>query len=183
MIKQIISFILTGLLLMQVAFADITVVSGGSSTVLAGHASDNIVFQVIDDKGHPSTEQTVNFKVVNPLGDQLTEALLHDSAKTDNDGKVTTLVKGDHTIRLGNYTVTATDNCDGALTPTLTAGLASGATFPVGTTDVSYTVADAVGNGNNCTFSVTIEDNTPPVLTCPQMLFIRDGHCSTNDRL
>jgi hypothetical protein len=50
---------------------------------------------------------------------------------------------------------TGTDNCAGATT-TQTAGLQSGATFPVGTTTNTYTVTDAAGNTASCSFTVTV---------------------------
>ncbi len=52
----------------------------------------------------------------------------------------------------------------GAPVTTMTAGLADGATFPVGATTVTYEVVD--GNGNNpqtCSFIVTVVDNEAPV--------------------
>jgi len=48
-----------------------------------------------------------------------------------------------------------TDNCAGATTAQ-TAGLPSGATFPLGTTTNTYTVADAAGNTASCSFKVTV---------------------------
>ncbi|HOY32136.1 MAG TPA: HYR domain-containing protein, partial [Bacteroidales bacterium] len=59
-----------------------------------------------------------------------------------------------------------TDNCPGATT-TQTAGLASGSTYPVGTTTNSFMVTDAAGNTNTCSFTVTVHDNQPPLITCP----------------
>jgi hypothetical protein len=58
-----------------------------------------------------------------------------------------------------------TENCAGSTT-TLTAGLESGATFPVGITTQTYTVTDGGGNTDSCSFTVTIEDNEPPVASC-----------------
>lgn len=58
---------------------------------------------------------------------------------------------------VGNYTTPAgTDNCGGATT-NLTAGLASGSVFPIGTTTVTYTVTDASGNSASCSFTVTVK--------------------------
>lgn len=48
-----------------------------------------------------------------------------------------------------------TDNCGGATT-TQTAGLPSGAAFPVGTTTNTYRVTDASGNSVECSFTVTV---------------------------
>jgi len=56
---------------------------------------------------------------------------------------------------------TANDNCDGALTPT--GSHAPGATFPVGTTTVTYNVSDAAGNAAaTCSFTVKVYDGEPP---------------------
>jgi hypothetical protein len=55
-----------------------------------------------------------------------------------------------------NYTApVGTDNCAGATT-TQTGGLASGATFPVGTTTNTFRVTDAAGNYTDCSFTVTV---------------------------
>jgi hypothetical protein len=55
-----------------------------------------------------------------------------------------------------NYTApVGTDNCAGATT-TQTGGLASGATFPVGTTTNTFRVTDASGNHTDCSFTVTV---------------------------
>ncbi len=49
---------------------------------------------------------------------------------------------------------TATDNCDAA--PSIVCDWASGATFPIGTTLVTCTAADACANSTPCTFQVTV---------------------------
>src|SRR5204862_5739159 len=55
-----------------------------------------------------------------------------------------------------NYTApVGTDSCAGATT-NQTGGLASGATFPVGTTTNTFRVTDAAGNHADCSFSVTV---------------------------
>ncbi len=61
---------------------------------------------------------------------------------------------------------TATDNC-GNVTVAQTSGPASGSSFPTGTTGVSFTATDGSGNTAACSFSVSIQDLTPPVITCP----------------
>ena len=62
---------------------------------------------------------------------------------------------------------TVSDNCPGVVGPTLVAGGADGTVFVFGTTTVTYSVVDAAGNMNDCTFSVTVNDTENPVLTCP----------------
>lgn len=61
-----------------------------------------------------------------------------------------------------SFTVTATDNCS---SPTIVTSAASGSSFPVGTTTVNATATDAAGNSSNCSFTVTVNDITPPVIT------------------
>lgn len=58
----------------------------------------------------------------------------------------------------------ATDNCTG-VTVIQTAGLASGSTFPVGTTVNAFLATDASGNTSTCSFNVTVNDNIAPVIT------------------
>jgi len=62
---------------------------------------------------------------------------------------------------------TATDNCDGTLTPSQTGGLSSGSDFPIGVSTIEYTATDASGNTEVCSFTITVEDQEPPVLSCP----------------
>ncbi|MBK8565583.1 MAG: HYR domain-containing protein [Saprospiraceae bacterium] len=64
---------------------------------------------------------------------------------------------------------TATDNCDvPPPTPVRTVGPASGSTFPVGVTTITYIATDSKGQASApCTFTVTVVDNQRPSITCP----------------
>ncbi|NNF29886.1 MAG: HYR domain-containing protein [Flavobacteriaceae bacterium] len=62
-------------------------------------------------------------------------------------------------------TPVGTDTC-GNTTTTLTGGLASGSTFPVGTTTNTFLIEDECGNSTTCSFDVTVVDNEPPVANC-----------------
>ncbi|MEG4235765.1 HYR domain-containing protein [Microcoleus sp. Pol11C3] len=80
-----------------------------------------------------------------------------------------------------NYTTPAgTDNCAGATTA-MTTGLASGSTFPIGTTTVTYVVTDASGLTATCSFDVTVV-GVPPVIVCPSDIIVSNttGACGTN---
>ena len=60
-------------------------------------------------------------------------------------------------------TPTFTDNCPGA-----TASNDAPASFPVGSTTVTWTVTDAGGNSSSpCTQVVTVTDDEDPTITCP----------------
>lgn len=61
---------------------------------------------------------------------------------------------------------TATDNCAGVVG--VQKSHAPGATFSKGTTTVTYTFTDVAGKESTCTFTVTVVDNTLPVVSnCP----------------
>lgn len=75
---------------------------------------------------------------------------------------------------------TVTDNCTSPITPVLDAGLASGSSFPEGTTTVTYTGTDQAGNEGSCSFTVTVTDDEDPVITCPSDITVDNdpGLCS-----
>lgn len=65
------------------------------------------------------------------------------------------------------YTVLRTDNCAGH-SLNLLGGLASGSSFPGGTTVVTYQAVDASGNTSPpCSFNVIVNDVEAPTITCP----------------
>lgn len=79
----------------------------------------------------------------------------------------------------GNITVDAGNNCEATVmwtapaatdncTVSLTSTHASGSTFPLGTTLVTFTATDGAGNASTCSFNVTVKDQNPPTFTnCP----------------
>jgi hypothetical protein len=110
-------------------------------------SSDDVVFTVVDNTP-PTISCPVDIVVYLPLNSTDTSAVV-------------------------NYTApTGADNCSGANT-TQTAGLASGASFPMGTTTNTFTVTDGAGHSVSCSFTVTVlynftgffsPINNPPVL-------------------
>jgi uncharacterized repeat protein (TIGR01451 family) len=58
-----------------------------------------------------------------------------------------------------------TDNCAGAST-SQTAGLGSGAFFPVGVTTETFEVTDGSGNTAQCSFTITVNDIDRPAVDC-----------------
>ncbi|MGB0949265.1 MAG: HYR domain-containing protein, partial [Marinirhabdus sp.] len=63
----------------------------------------------------------------------------------------------------------AVDPNGGSVTVTQTAGPASGSDFPVGDTVVTFmaTNDEAPNETTSCSFTVTVVDNQPPMITCP----------------
>ncbi len=86
-----------------------------------------------------------------------------------------------HTVAGFDFDPTFDDNCPGATISNDYNSEASlaGATFPIGTTTVVWTVTDAAGNTANCSIDVVVEDNEAPVLTCPETVtaFTSLGTC------
>ncbi len=72
-----------------------------------------------------------------------------------------------------NYTVSATDNCSSPITYTYSK--ASGTVFSVGSTTVEVTATDASGNAVSKSFTVTVVDNQPPVITAPANIDVLFG--------
>ena len=64
---------------------------------------------------------------------------------------------------------TAKDNCEVHVTRT---GVPQGNFFPVGPTTITYTATDGAGNQTSATQLVTVIDNTPPTITCPENIFV-----------
>ena len=80
---------------------------------------------------------------------------------------VATVLTGVSTTVIDYTTPVGTDNCPAANTAQ-TEGIGSGGNFPVGVSTESYTVTDAAGNSSSCSFTVTITETGPPIISgCP----------------
>ncbi|MBL0082837.1 MAG: HYR domain-containing protein [Saprospiraceae bacterium] len=112
-------------------------------------------FQVTDASGNTATCSFTVTVTDNQVPNITCPANVNQNVSSGTCGAVAT-----YTAPVG------TDNCPGSTT-VRTAGLASGATFPVGTTTNTFRVTDASGNSATCSFTVTITDNELPGITCP----------------
>jgi hypothetical protein len=72
------------------------------------------------------------------------------------------------------FDVSSTDNCT-STTLTQNEGLASGASFPVGTTLNTFTATNGAGLTANCSFNVTVNDNTAPTANCQNQTIALDA--------
>lgn len=80
-------------------------------------------------------------------------------------GNITLNVNPGQCGAVANFSATATDNCGSA---TVAYSKNPGTLFPVGVTTVTATATDAANNiSAPCSFTVTVVDNTLPVVNCP----------------
>ena len=93
---------------------------------------------------------------------------------TDNQGPVWTNVPSNIVVPTASGTCDAVvtwsvpiaaDNCTAQ--PVVTSNRAPGTVFALGTTAVVYTSVDAAGNSSQATFTVTVVDQTAPVIATP----------------
>lgn len=71
-----------------------------------------------------------------------------------------------------------------AASPLTGINFASGTSFNLGVTTVTYTVSDPSNNTATCSFTVTVNDQTPPLITCPANVVANTslngtGNCAT----
>jgi large repetitive protein len=75
------------------------------------------------------------------------------------------------------YSISASDNVDPS--PSINCDHASGSTFPLGTTTVHCTATDNSNNSAQASFTVTVQDTTPPVLSLPGDITVPVGTAVT----
>jgi len=112
----------------------------------------NVTCTATDDAGNSRTGN-FNVTVVDTTPPALTLPANITEEATGPSGKVVT------------FSATATDLVDGARPVTCVPP--SGSTFPIATTTVNCSASDTRGNTANSSFTVTVQDTTPPTLTLP----------------
>ncbi len=70
---------------------------------------------------------------------------------------------------VANFAGVAFDVEDGNISGDIIATPPSGSVFPVGDTTVTLSVTDSDGNTSTCSFTVTVNDNEPPVAVCQDL--------------
>ena len=134
------------------------------------HVGTNLVtWTVTDTSGNISTcvQQVIVRDIQNPVINCPTNLVLTTDPGQCSRSNVT-------------FTVGWADNCG---VTNVVSSMASGSTFPVGTTTVTNTVTDASGNTTTCTFTVTVTDTQNPVIICPGNLVLAadPGGCSRSN--
>ncbi len=133
---------------------------------------------VKDDRYHPTSAAIgVVIDADPPVFDDPSLSVGVSTEATSPDGAVVTFI----TEATGSggaevtFEVTATDPGGVTIVITKTATgevVNSGDLFPLGTTLVTATATDAVGNSSSLTFGITVQDTTPPVITIPANMVV-----------
>jgi hypothetical protein len=141
-----------------------------SVATIAGVRDDNAQL----DASYPVGVTTVTWTATDIHGN--TSSCTQTITVTDDENPVITCPASiTHTADAGvcSYTVnigtaTATDNCAVATIVGVRDDNAQlDASYPVGTTTVTWTATDIHGNSSTCTQTITVTDDEKPVITCP----------------
>ncbi|MCH4823312.1 HYR domain-containing protein [Gramella lutea] len=133
---------------------NITLVSGPAPGESFPIGTTTVTYRATDDEGN---FVECSFDVTISDDQAPTIADMNDITMNNDPGVCGAVVSFDAPM--------ASDNCE-IDSVTLTAGLDSGAEFPVGTTEVTYTATDNAGNSVSSSFTVTVIDAEAPTLTC-----------------
>jgi gliding motility-associated-like protein len=128
----------------------------------------------------PTGTTTVTYTATDAAGNTATCSF--DVTVTDTEAPVFTDCPSDITVNndpgvcgaVVNWPApTATDNCSAV---TLTSNYNPGDLFPTGTTVVTYTATDAIGNSFTCSFDVTVNDVEEPVISGLSDISVCEGN-------
>ncbi len=137
----------------------VTVTQSPLAGTVVGIGTHTITVTATDGAGNPATS-TTTFTV----NDATAPAISAPANVTVNTGAGATSCGATVTqAQLG--TATATDNSGNVSIQRK--GVPAGNVFPVGTTTITYTATDDVGNSSTATQTVTVIDNTAPTITVP----------------
>ncbi|NVJ45691.1 MAG: DUF5011 domain-containing protein, partial [Cytophagia bacterium] len=132
-----------------------------SGAGIVGAVVNQVTLTATDATGNTSTA-IANVTVIDEIAPEIT-------APSD-DSIVATSAAG----AVVNYTTpVGTDNC--SVTTELTAGFASGETFPIGTTVVTYTATDGSGNATSASFNIEVLGLAPEIIVPTNIILNNDA--------
>jgi uncharacterized repeat protein (TIGR01451 family) len=142
-----------------------TLVGPGSHTIhlTANDGASNPGPDGIPDTADDGTGNTTEKDITFTVSDQTAPSInCPANITTSND-------PGTCSATVNPGTATATDNCD--TTPTITGTRSDNqplnASYPKGTTTITWTATDDANNSSSCTQTVTVNDTESPTISCP----------------
>lgn len=138
--------------------------------VLSGVGAHSIQWRMTDASGNQTVAPLISVNVSDATAPSVT-CPANVITTTDPSNTCSRAVTGIGATYSDNCSVTSVTWSASAPTSLSSAptGIndASGTVFQLGVTTVTYTVSDGVNAPVNCNFSVTVNDNDAPVITCP----------------
>ena len=162
---------------------------------ITGETIDNGMNDASGTAFNPGTS-TITYTITDASGN--TGTCSFDVVVTDNEAPsiscpnniITGMDIGQCSATINNIAPTAaSDNCPSAITFTLTGATsgmgnddASGTAFSAGVTTITYVNTDSSGNSSSCSFTITVNDNLPPTISCPANISVNTdaGQCNAN---
>ena len=138
------------------AVGPVTITTSIASNTTFAIGTTTVTVTATDGHGNVAV-QTFNVKVQDTTAPVIVSAPNLTLEATSTAGAVAT------------FAASATDAVG---TITYTYSIASGSTFAVGTTSVTVTATDSAGNHSSKTFTVKVQDTTPPVISAPANMTI-----------
>ena len=135
-------------------------VNASTSQDLENLSEGSYTVTVTDDNGNTDST-SINLIVTD--SEAPTISCLSDQNKTTDSGNC------DYTVQGAEFNPSSfDDNCTGATISNNynNSDSLAGATFPLGTTNVIWTVTDASGNTQTCNFDVIVTDEEDPTISC-----------------
>ncbi len=143
-------------------------IAGGTSGSVFPVGTTTNTFVATDAAGHTAScsfTVTVNDNEA-PNVSCGSGGLISGPSRTSFDNDITLANDNGTCGAIHEYDNEVSDNCPN-FTFVQTAGLPSGASFPVGATTNTFLATDASGNTTECSFIVTVVDAEAPVINCP----------------
>jgi hypothetical protein len=129
-----------------------TVTGSSTDAVIAAEGTTTLTYFATDNAGNVEPAKTLTVRLDKTAPILMLPAGVTAEA-TGPDGAAVSFSAG------------VTDNLDPAVTANCSSP--SGSTFPLGTTTVTCSTTDAAGNPATGSFTVTVQDTTPPAVTVP----------------
>lgn len=129
-------------------------------TTVSGHNTTTLITIMVDDNNGNTASCNFDYLILDDIAPML-----------DCPANISAMVNGSCSFDLTDYSGAATisDNCDMSAMISFSQTPAAGTSISgAGTVQtVTLTATDQAGNASMCTFDISLEDETNPVVTCP----------------